>query len=229
MGLLPKYKVEELKRQKRLAKQARRRKVGTRPQIVRFLIVCEGTKTEPDYFRALVSNDYSEVRSEEIIGEGRSTVALVERTMQIRAEIESRKGLKFDRVWVVFDRDDNEDFNEAIALAGKYGFHAAWSNNAFELWYLLHFQYCDTAITRYAYIEKLESAIRSLKGDNSFVYKKGDGQMYTLLQETGDESKAIRWARNLRKNYSGNDFAKMDPCTMVFKLVEELRFPEKLL
>ena len=54
MGLLPKYKIEELKREKREAKAAKKRKENTRSKIVRFLIVCEGLRTEPNYFLALV-------------------------------------------------------------------------------------------------------------------------------------------------------------------------------
>ena len=46
MGLLPKYKIEELKREKREAKAAKKRKENTRSKIVRFLIVCEGSRTE---------------------------------------------------------------------------------------------------------------------------------------------------------------------------------------
>ena len=50
MGLLPKYKIEELKRAKREAKAAKKRKENTRSKIVRFLIVCEGSRTEPIIF-----------------------------------------------------------------------------------------------------------------------------------------------------------------------------------
>jgi len=51
MGQLPKSKIEQLKREKREAKAAKKRKVATRNKIVRFLIVCEGERTEPNYFK----------------------------------------------------------------------------------------------------------------------------------------------------------------------------------
>lgn len=44
MGLIPKHVLEELKREKREAKAAKKRKENIRPKIVRFLIVCEGSK-----------------------------------------------------------------------------------------------------------------------------------------------------------------------------------------
>ena len=80
--------------------------------------------------------------------------------------------MRFDRVWVVFDRDDFNDFNEAIALAERKGYKAAWSNEAFELWYLLHFIYLDTAISRADYIKKLENEIRRFDGHEKFCYKR---------------------------------------------------------
>ena len=41
---------------------------------------------------------------------------------------------------MVFDKDDYPDFDEAIELAKKNGFEVAYSNQAFELWFLLHFK-----------------------------------------------------------------------------------------
>ncbi len=160
MGQLPKYKIAELKREKRKAKAAKKRKENIRSKIVRFLIVCEGARTEPNYFKSLVKDRYSEVRDEEIRGEGRATCALVRRTLEIRDDLEKNRQLSFDRVWVVFDKDNFQDFNEAIELAKSYSFKTAWSNEAFELWYFLHFQYLDTRISRHDYIDKLENEIR---------------------------------------------------------------------
>ena len=64
MGQLPKSRIEQLKREKREDKAAKKRKVATREKIVRFLVVCEGERTEPNYLRGLVRDRYPEVRSE---------------------------------------------------------------------------------------------------------------------------------------------------------------------
>lgn len=130
-----------------------------------------------------MKNRYSEVRSEEIVGEGRSTCALVKKTEEIRHRLEHQRQLKFDRVWVVFDKDDFNDFNEAIALAERKSFGAAWANEAFELWYLLHFVYLDAAISRVDYIAKLEAEIRRFEGYKDFKYHKNDEGIYSLLQK----------------------------------------------
>lgn len=230
MGQLPKSKIEQLKREKREAKAAKKRKVATRNKIVRFLIVCEGERTEPNYFKELVKDKYSEVRSEDIIGEGRSTCALVKRTEEIREKLEHQRQLRFDRVWVVFDKDDFNDFNEAIALAERKNYKAAWSNEAFELWYLLHFIYLDAAISRADYIKKLENEIRKFEGYEDFCYMKNDSGIYAMLQNIGNETQAKLHAARLRSMFDNtHDYKSHKPCTCIDILVEELEHPENLL
>ncbi len=230
MGQLPKSKIEQLKREKREAKAAKKRKVATRNKIVRFLIVCEGERTEPNYFKELVKDRYSEVRAEEIVGEGRSTCALVKRTEEIRDMLEHKRQLMFDRVWVVFDKDDFNDFNEAIALAAKKGYNSAWTNEAFELWYLLHFVYLDAAISRADYIKILEAEIQKALGDERYRYKKNDAGIYSLLHRIGNEELAKQRAAKLRSFFEDSmNYREHKPCTTVDLLVTELEHPESLL
>lgn len=229
MGYSRKEEIERLRRERREAKASKKRKENVREKLVRFLIVCEGTKTEPHYFEALIKNYISTVREVTIEGEGRATVALVDRTLEIKQELERKNAMSFDRVWVVFDKDDFDDFNDAIKKANKLGFHSAWTNEAFELWYYLHFEYLDTGIGRADYIKKLEEAFKEKLGDSHFEYKKGNPDIYSLLQQYGREDLAKRFAQQLRGLYTGTDYAAHKPCTMIDKLVEELEHSELLL
>ncbi|MGH7862625.1 MAG: RloB family protein, partial [Candidatus Dormibacteraceae bacterium] len=115
----------------------RRRKVDIRDPSPRILIVCEGTKTEPNYFRGF------RVLSAEIIGEGYNTVSLVERARELR----DADG-PYDQVWCVFDHDSYSpgDFNAAVGNAESAGIRVAYSNEAFELWYCLHFAYITSGL-----------------------------------------------------------------------------------
>jgi hypothetical protein len=54
---------------------------------------------------------------------------------------------EIDEAWVVLDRDanpsnrlDKSHFNQALNLAERNGVFAAYSNDAFELWFILHYQ-----------------------------------------------------------------------------------------
>ncbi|MCD8296550.1 MAG: RloB family protein [Prevotella sp.] len=230
MGKLLKYKIEKLKREKRKAKAVKKRKENTRSKIVRFLIVCEGACTEPNYFRALVKDRFSEVREEVIKGEGMFTCALVKRTLHIKDELEQKRQLPFDRVWVVFDRDEFSDVNEAIRLCQSYSFNSAWTNEAFELWYYLHFQYLNTGLSRHDYIDKLEKEIRKHDSFKNYKYEKNNPDVYNVLSSIGNEDFAKQNAKRLRSLFVGNvNYQMHNPCTTVDLLVNELENPVSLI
>ena len=172
-----------------------------------ILIVCEGEKTEPNYFRAFGV-------TQNIYGEGLETIRVLE-----EAERKNRELGPFDQVWCVFDRDSfpPDHFDNAIHKAESLGFQVAYSNEAFELWYLLHFEYLDSALSRNQYSDKLSKHLgRS--------YKKGDVLMYSLLGEHGNESGAIKNARKLQElHVDERSYAHRNPSTTVDKLVMELR------
>ena len=174
-----------------------------------FLIVCEGEKTEPNYFKAF------RVKSAEIVveGTGCNTVSLVEKTNSIIGTYK-RDEIAFDQIWCVFDRDDfYNTFNDAIFKARSLGFQVAYSNEAFELWYLLHFIYFDSRITRQDYIRKLNEYL-------SDGYQKNSTAMFDLLLSRQEE--AVKRASRLLENYSGQNPNNESPSTTVHLLVEEL-------
>lgn len=229
MGYSKKEEIARLKKERRNAKAGKSRKMNTRSKRVHFLIICEGEQTEPNYFKALIADQSSVVREVYIEGEGCATIALVQRALEIKKELEWENGFEFDRVWVVFDKDDFKDFNDAIGMAKKNRLKSAWSNEAFELWYYLHFEYLDDKISRKDYIKKLQKMIRKRTGNVNFKYRKNDPNFYKLLQQIGDEKLAKRFAARLRNIHKGHDYAKQCPRTEVDLLIAELENPEKLI
>lgn len=178
-----------------------------------FLIVCEGENTEPDYFNAFRLTS-ANVKA---VGQGINTVRLVQKAISIKEE-EKRKGNRFDQYWVVFDKDDfpNNDFNNAIVLAQKNGFRVAYSNQAFELWFLLHFCLIEGSMHRNLYEEKLNTYL-------NFVYSKVKGmgtQMYNVLQVK--QAEAIKNSTIILQNMEGISPAQAESSTTVHLLVEEL-------
>ncbi|MFA4906711.1 MAG: RloB family protein [archaeon] len=197
--------------QKRSRDSYRRPFGGRKPWKRRILIVCEGERTEPLYFKAF---RISSVKVE-IAGTGRNTDSLVE--FAIDLEEKTRKNHEpYDEVWCVFDKDDfpEQNFNRAFQLIeNRKNFRIAYSNEAFELWYLLHFHYYNTAIDRSRYERKLTRLL-------GYTYKKKDPEMYQRLLNRQPD--AIRNARNLLNSYRTYDPFRNDPSTTVVDLVEEL-------
>ncbi|MDR1897394.1 MAG: RloB family protein [Prevotellaceae bacterium] len=204
------------------------RKENVRPKRRFFLIVCEGEKTEPNYFESLKDNlprGVLDVCDVKIIGTGNNTKSLVKKAKQLRVDIEKDTYRRIDKLWVVFDKDSftPDSFNSAIQeCLNKRDIACAWTNEAFELWFLLHFHYFNTGISRRQYQKKIEENFQS-KGLLNYTYQKNSTEMYKILNQYGSLKNAIANAKNLEKLYAGqSDFANQNPCTMVHKLVEEL-------
>lgn len=187
-----------------------------------FLIVCEGEKTEPNYFRSFPKQIGKMVFDIQFDGGGISTLKVVEKAIELR----NASKQKYDRVWAVFDRDSFKAnaFNSAILKAKANNIGCAWSNEAFELWYLLHFHNRVTAMNREEYKKAIEDAVNEKRKNKKsvFKYKKNDTEIYALLQKWGNQELAIKWAKELNGKIDGESFANYNPQTLIFKLVEEL-------
>lgn len=181
------------------------RRVETRDPIERFLIVCEGEKTEPNYFRSFrVPKDVID-----IYGLGDNTINLVNKA------IELKKDDDYDQIWCVFDRNSfpAQNFNAALTVATNNNIKVAYSNEAFELWYLLHFNYYDTAMPREDYKKKLSEQL----GHN---YEKNSEKIYEELENK--KHAAIKNAKKLLEQYSPPNPERDNPSTTVHLLVEQL-------
>lgn len=194
-----------------------------------FLIVCKGEKTEPNYFKSFPKKVGKIVYNIEFDGGGISTLKVVEKAIELR----NNSKQKYDRVWAVFDRDSfkSNSFNSAIMKAESNNIHCAWSNEAFELWYLLHFHNRTTTMKRDDYKKALELAINTKvkSKKNPFKYEKNNPNMFSILEKFGNQKQAINWAIKLNETFEGSKFSDFNPATQVYKLVEELNGNSKIL
>ena len=202
------------KRQKkdhRLSDLSRRQ--GVREIKQSFLIVCEGEKTEPDYFKAFRMT----AATVKAVGQAMNTMTLVSKAISIRDADKKRKK-SYDQCWVVFDKDDfpAKDFNQAIQFAEKNGFRVAYSNQAFEYWFLLHYNLYTGAIHRSQYKDMLTKL-------TGMPYSKSDGYgavMYNLLLSR--QQQAIDNAETVLAEISHGNPAEEESSTTVQRLVVEL-------
>ena len=202
------------KRQKknhRLSDLSRRQ--GVREVKQSFLIVCEGEKTEPDYFKAFRMT----AATVKAVGQAMNTMTLVSKAISIREADQKRKKV-YDQCRVVFDKDDfpAKDFNQAIRFAEKNGFRVAYSNQAFEYWFLLHYNLYTGALHRSQY----EDMLTKLTG---MPYSKSEGYgavMYNLLLSR--QQQAINNAETVLAEISHGNPAEEESSTTVQSLVIEL-------
>jgi hypothetical protein len=192
-----------------------------------FRIYCEGENTEPEYFKSFPVNTETKV---DAIGLARSKTALVEKVIDLlqNDEMLTDDQVNYDsdrQLWVVFDYDtrgdanEAQDFNNAIYIAEQNGVKVAYSNDSFELWFVLHYKYHQAALTRHEYYEMLSDKLKCNyeKEGKSKDFSKA---LYGIFLP--DQQKAIDNAVRLFEEKQGESYCDQNPCTTVFKLVEEL-------
>ena len=189
------------------------RRQGVREIKQPFLIVCEGEKTEPDYFKAFRMT----AATVKAVGQAMNTMTLVSKAISIREADQKRKKV-YDQCWVVFDKDDfpAKDFNQAIQFAENNGFRVAYSNQAFEYWFLLHYNLYTGAIHRNQYKDMLTKL-------TGIPYSKSEGYgavMYNLLLSR--QQQAINNAETVLAEISHGNPAEEESSTTVQRLVIEL-------
>lgn len=187
------------------------RKTAVREKYKSILIVCEGERTEPKYFEIYKNFLRQSAINIEIQGKGFNTVTIV----NYAKETYDKDRSKYDSVWCVFDRDSfpKENFNQAIELCNKYNFNAVYTNEAFELWYLLHYNYHDTGYSRTQYRNMLSKSIGR-------KYEKNDKHMFDTLKDM--QNTAIKNAERLEKFQKNNLASEANPVTKVHHLVNFL-------
>lgn len=120
-----------------------------RPPGKTFLVVTEGRRTEPAYFKVL--SERLRIRVNLLADTTSDPVSLVHAAMQhadqqTRASRNGAVAVAYDEVWVVFDVEAPGSVRrtqtvEAIDLARRHGIRIATSDPCFEFWMLLHWMY----------------------------------------------------------------------------------------
>ncbi len=194
-------------------KYGNRRKQKRERSLRKILIMCEDEKSSRLYLSSF-PYDRNKV-AVECLGMGMNTDSLVEAAIERKGQAKKRKE-PYAEIWVVFDRDDhpNPNWKRAFDLAYGNDIKACWSNECFEIWYLLHFSYRITPIGRTELIEE----ISNLLGGG---YEKSDEDTFQKLQNRLPT--ALENARRLAaENGPSNTARNINPSTLVHELVETL-------
>ncbi len=198
----------------------KRRKLRVRIPRKVFVIVCEGEKTERIYFNRYKTR-HSNLRIETPNSRCTDPINLAKFSReQIKKEaLDLKNG---DAIWCVFDCDENtnEDMSKARKIAGK-DIKICLSNPNFELWFLLHFSFIVSNVTRSEVIEKLKEHIPT--------YDKNI-DIYDILLEK--RATAIENTKKLIKIHETNGVelisVESNPSTQVQNIIEEiLRITDK--
>lgn len=203
------------------------RKQGRRASYDRILIVSEGSKTEPNYFREIraayrLHTANVEVWPSEL---GTAPIQVVEHTQSLFENGDRHKNIQrraFEKVYAVFDRDDHLSYHNALAQAASLDgklrndarhpvlFQAIASVPSFELWLLLHFEDIRAPIHRDEVMRRLKQYIPD--------YEKGAVDAYA--RTCAYLPLAIERAERLAQQF--NAHTDPEPFTAIVELVKLL-------
>ena len=200
-----------------------------------FMIACEGISTEPKYLK----NMLAVLKREKVVGVS-SVLIIAEHNhsnpMGVLDDLlnDKRYDPSYD-CWIVFDRDDEEnlgkgvggtskyEFDRAIQVAESKGVQVAFSNPCFELWIVLHFKYRDTAVSRKEIQKNALDLLRSINalGPKDKIAKmKSLANLYERLLPYLDTA-----MKNAKRLYMKNGESRANPCTLIYKLLEDVCRP----
>lgn len=203
-------KNSELKRQKR-----------ERAQNARYLIVCEGTKTEPRYLHEFLDDLKIRPQLVHIMpNNGVTPDRIVEHAINLYKE-DKIAGDAFDKVYCVFDRDKHTTFSSAVKRIKDLGppFVAITSTPCFEFWLLLHFIYTNKPFHAAGKKSVGDQVVAMLKNKPGFnKYGKGDNGVYFKTKE-----KLIVAMENAKKLRLHNEKIKsINPATDFDLLIQDI-------
>jgi len=108
-------------------------------------------------------------------------------------------------------------------MAHCLGYRCAYSNDSFELWFALHYQYLDQEHHRNFYYNLLSSrwGVPYEEKGKTLAFARG---IYTRLREDqqADQQRASRHAEKLWAERKHEPYHRQNPVTTVFQLVERL-------
>lgn len=195
----------------------------------RHLVYAEGTKTEPLYvedLKVFVSEQLN-VPKEDIeivsvkMSKSQHTVDLVNYAID---DVEKRrqKQESIDYVWIFYDKDDYQDFDEAYRLIKNQNtndneteWFACWSNECFEVWVYHYFENLETPIKREQYVKKINAFLKRNKCPKK--YSKNTNNLHHFLTSYGGD---IRKATQLMKKKDTDSDSKPNPSSGIYQFAE---------
>jgi hypothetical protein len=186
-------------------------------------MVCEGSKTEPNYFKEIRRYFKIPTAHWAILPSEYGTGP--EKVVEF-AEYKARKERTWDEVYCIFDRDDHVYYRTAVEKAraldcrlrtsapvkNAVRFTAIPSVPCFELWFLLHFE----PVTRE---EHRDEIVRRLKVKVP-GYDKGLSDMYQRMKSNLSIAIARAQEEREQKTRTGNDNPSTDVDFLVKRLME---------
>ena len=189
------------------------------PKLGYYFIVTDTKETEQNYMFGLRNSIPPELQGKLVIKVVKTkTKNLVEEALNL-ASLNPQYG----EIWIIFDRDQVQNFDEIISEAITKGINIGWTNPCIEEWFSAYFG----AMPTYANSVSCCNGFEQIFERNAHQkYVKSDLAIYEKLNRFGNEEKAIRIAtqkmhyHRIQGKYKPSE---QIPGTTVHLLVDEIK------
>lgn len=233
-------------KKKELERKDFQRETNNRATVPDVIIACEDSVSSPTYFQKIIDKLIKNKRITQdsfiiVPHSGKTHPTGILEDLKNYSDENNKKYTDFEHKWIVIDRDIErvnggghtaEDFNNAIKNAKSkrkdLNIEVAYSNDSFELWYLLHFHYRSTGILRDEIIKKVIEELKKVEPHKFSKLNKDNikEKNYTkMIFETlfDRQETAINNAKKLLISYGSSHNPEQDnPSTTVHNLIEIL-------
>ncbi len=220
-----------------------KRSTNNKQTVDDVIIACEDSVSSPTYFKMIINEliKAKKITQDSIViipHDGSTHPTGVLNNLKTYKNSYGKTYKDFKHKWIIIDRDNAKinggghtakDFNNALENAKNkrkdLNVDVAYANDAFELWYLLHFEYRTTAILRDEIVKQVIRKLKEIK-PHKFASLNKDNiktEKYAKLIFEILRSKqlyAIKHATNLIESYGEeHNPANDNPSTTIHKLV----------
>ena len=195
-----------------------RRRAPYRQAKEEVLVVCGGY-TEELYFKAFNNIFHPSLGKISIVTAVRAKNPMQIVEFAIKAKLQKDD---YNAIWCVFDKDEFPDFDDAIDFAKRNDIGTAFSNQAFEVWFINHYRLLNTPLHRSKYKDELTKLLE-------IPYDKSESTVdkvcFELLTEervkTAIANARLGYERHIAYTVPGKP-STFESCTTVFRLARSL-------
>ena len=189
------------------------------PKLGYYFIVTDTKETEQNYMHGLRDSIPQELRGNLVIN------VIKTKTKNLVEEAQNLASLnpQYGEIWIIFDRDQVQGFDDIISEALSKGINVGWTNPCIEEWFSAYFGTMPTYNNSVACCEGFEQIFERIAQQK---YIKSDPAIYAKLNRFGNEKEAIQLATQKMHEHEMNCKGKpseMCPGTTVHLLVDEIK------
>lgn len=191
----------------------------------RYLVVCGGTVTEPEYFEHMSRGSNVVIK---VVAKALAPSQLADYAAELKAEdARDTTADQYADIAVVVDVDQYHDHAKAQKICTSNGIRLIISNPCFPVWLIDHIRKCPDSYTLTADVEQYAANLGVTTGQrHKYIdFEKIDGCLEEALKNAGQHNTSGR--RNARNALINDREQNYAPWTDIPKIIDEWRLQDR--